>query len=115
MPKVTKTTLYNRVVLHEMSMGDALALGSGGSGRRLPKSKNVILELEQRLLQKTGRHAIVCDDSPEALVLGDRALTAGEPVRLQPLGGLPVANPNICSCERGRSREDHQQARSALR
>ena len=37
--RISKTTLYNRVVLHKMSMGDALALGSGGSGRLLPKSK----------------------------------------------------------------------------
>jgi hypothetical protein len=37
--RISKTTLYNRVVLHNMSMGDALALGSGGSGRLLPKSK----------------------------------------------------------------------------
>ncbi len=37
--RISKTTLYNRVVLHNMSMADALALGSGGSGRLLPKSK----------------------------------------------------------------------------
>ncbi len=35
--RISKTTLFNRVTLHKMSMAEALALGSGGHGRRLAK------------------------------------------------------------------------------
>lgn len=35
---ISKTTLFNRVVRHGMPMAEALALGVGGHGRRLPKS-----------------------------------------------------------------------------